>query len=151
MNPRKVATKQPGKWNGRKWVCLNQPADNIKKYYYCCPSGWRSKRRDPKIRTSLKLRIEEATCPEGRGVQACGPNPGGDVKCCPRTHRWLPKSRECPMPKAARGYDVNFLNQLRLPRKQEVNIGKKLAIVGIPMALALIVIIFSVVGKLKYG
>jgi len=135
-----MAAKQPGKWNGREWVCDDQPKDKVGKFFYCCPSGWQEKSRDPKIYRSMTLRLEEAKCPEGRGVQACGPNPGGDVKCCPRTHQWLPKGRECPMPEATRGYDVNFLNQLRLPRRRgpSEGLGKKLALIGIPMALVLI-------------
>ncbi len=146
MNPRDTVIKQPGKWNGRAWICPDQPKDKIGKFFYCCPSGWQEKRRDPKIITSLTLTLKDASCSEGPDVQACGPNPGGVVKCCPRTHQWLPKNRECPMPEAARGFDPNFMNQLRLPRKQNPSegLGKKLALIGIPMALILVGIIVMI-------
>jgi hypothetical protein len=136
----------PGQWDGQKWVCADQPADKMGRFYYCCPGGFQSMtpRQIQTVRMTSRVKLRQMKCNVEPGVQACGPKPEGDVKCCPRTHQWLASSGECPMPSARTGYDIPFLQRLRLPGKAEGSLGKKLAIVGIPLVLILIGLIYTI-------
>lgn len=140
--------RQPGKWIGNEWICGDQPADTPKKYYYCCPTGYRYKtaRGIQKVRTSRKVRLNTMDCPgEDPMILACGPKPTGNVKCCPRTQQWISAIKDCPIPDPRRGLDIEFLQRLNLPFIQQAGPGKQLLIIGIPIALIVIGMIVAII------
>lgn len=138
--------KMPGRWDGQKWVCDDQPADKLNTFYYCCPSGWKSKSTGQiqSIRTAGRVKLGQMKCAEGSDIQTCGPKPEGLVKCCPQVHQWVPETTECPIPEARSGFDIPFLQTLRLPGKAEAGLGKKLALIGIPLTLIVIGLIYAI-------
>jgi len=140
--------RQPGQWTGKEWICSDQPADEPKKYYYCCPSGYRYKTAGgiQKVRTSSRVRWNEMDCPgEDPMILACGPKPTGEVQCCYRTRQWLPKTEDCPIPDPRSGLDIDFLQRLNLPYHQRANVSKQILILGIPIALIIIGMIVAIV------
>ena len=77
--------KQPGQWTGTRWVCPDQPADEVKRFYYCCPDGYKtiSKKGVQAAGTNWQnITTTKMVC-SNNDVMACGPKPTGDVVCCP--------------------------------------------------------------------
>lgn len=140
--------RQPGKWDGRQWVCSDQPPNKKKfKMHYCCPGGYRTV--DPRtiqgVGSSMKITAAYLNCSAPSSMMSCGPKPEGEVKCCPEIHKWIPKSQEeCPMPEGRSGLDIDFLRRLRLQGKAAPETSRKLLMIGIPMGLAAIALIFLI-------
>jgi hypothetical protein len=144
--------RQPGQWTGTKWVCPGQPADRVKKYYYCCPDGYKSidKKAVQAAGTHWRnIKTSRMVCREGSDIMSCGPKPAGDVVCCHQLHQWKPNKgpNTCPMVEMGRGSDAAFLARLQLQTGAQEGsepLGRKLGMVGIPFVLVIAVFMYFI-------
>jgi len=140
--------KQPGQWTGTKWVCPDQPADEAKKFYYCCPDGYKtiSKKGVQRAGTHWQnIKTTRMVCSDN-DVMACGPKPAGDVVCCPQLHAWKPNKgpKSCPMVQVGQGTDAAFLARLQLQTASQEPIGSKLGMIGLPFLLAIALLMYFI-------
>jgi hypothetical protein len=145
--------RQPGQWTGTKWVCPGQPADKVKKYFYCCPEGYKSIGRDAVQAAGTgwqNIKTSRMVCSAGSKIMSCGPKPAGDVVCCHQLHQWRPNKgpNSCPMAEMGSGSDAAFLARLQLQTDaqgaDQGALGRRLGMIGVPFLIATAIFMYFI-------